>query len=101
MSRNNVKRLEFRLNPGIALRVNRSDVVVRFHFGENYFKDYIKTKTNNLPENYRGDESVDGSAHGLPTPRWLLNMLISILKERVDFVVEDECPTSSNNETTK
>jgi hypothetical protein len=94
MSSHNVKKLEYGLNPGITLRVSQSNVVVRFNFEEHYFKEYIKAKTNNLPENYLENETVNATAHGLPMPRWLLRLLISHLTDRVDSAVEDERPTS-------
>ena len=59
MSSHSVKKLEYRLNPGITLRVSQSNVVVQFNFEEHYFKEYIKAKTNNLPENYLENETVD------------------------------------------
>ena len=90
-----MKKLEFGLNPGISMQISQDNVVVRFNFGEHYFKDYIKAKTSNFPENYLKKKTVDATAHGLPMPRWLLRLLISHLEERIDSAVEDERPIVS------
>ena len=78
-----IKKILWVMNPGVALRVSKSKAFVTFKFEKNTFKKLFETTMKLLRVDLLDYDTVDASAQGVPPPDYVLRAICSLLEEKI------------------
>jgi hypothetical protein len=85
-----IKKILWVMNPGVALRVSKSKVFVTFKFKKNTFKTFFETTMKLLRVDRLDYDTVDASAQGVPPPDHVLRTICSLLEEKIAASAKSE-----------